>query len=264
MKHVIGILLLFLPLDASAASDVITGNKFKSLCKYCFDEHGFKVNDSANNNLWFVKTDMLPQFFQNFMPAEDYILVSHNADHGVTNDFHPYLDMPNLIHWYGQNIETRHPKLTSIPIGLCNFANHKLMKKAQEANYPKKTLVYANYSTSTNSEERNRCLEKTGVPLARRKNFKKFLKEMAMSYFVISPNGNGVDCHRTWEALYLKAIPIVTRSINSEFYAGLPIIILDSWEDFKNLELSEELYYELWGDFDPDSLTVDSYITDIK
>ncbi len=105
-----------------------------------------------------------------------------------------------------------------------------------------------------------KCLEMTGVPLAGRKPFRTFLKEVAMSYFVISPEENGVDCHRTWEALYLRAIPIVTRSINSEFYAGLPIIILDSWDDFQDLELSEELYYELWGDFDPDTLTVDFFI----
>ncbi len=27
--------------------------------------------------------------------------------------------------------------------------------------------------------------------------------------FWLSPRGNGIDCHRTWEALYLDVIPIV-------------------------------------------------------
>jgi len=45
--------------------------------------------------------------------------------------------------------------------------------------------------------------------------------------FWLSPRGNGLDCHRTWEALYLDVIPIVWNSTLNSLYVDLPVIILD-------------------------------------
>ena len=36
------------------------------------------------------------------------------------------------------------------------------------------------------------------------KDLKDYRKVLSNSYFVISPPGNGIDCHRTWEALIHK------------------------------------------------------------
>jgi len=47
--------------------------------------------------------------------------------------------------------------------------------------------------------------------------------------FVLSPHGNGLDCHRTWEALVLGCIPIVKTSKLDALYAGLPVLIVQSW-----------------------------------
>ena len=55
------------------------------------------------------------------------------------------------------------------------------------------------------------------------------------SLFVPSPAGNGLDCHRTWEALYLGAVPVVLKSE----YTGdesWPVLVIDSWETFVRLE----------------------------
>ena len=52
-----------------------------------------------------------------------------------------------------------------------------------------------------------------------------FLKEMVKTKFTISPEGNGVDTHRTWEALYLKSIPVVEEHEGiMKKYEGLPIV----------------------------------------
>ena len=37
------------------------------------------------------------------------------------------------------------------------------------------------------------------------------------------------DCYRTWQALYLRAVPIVTRSALTEQRPELPLIVLDDW-----------------------------------
>lgn len=45
--------------------------------------------------------------------------------------------------------------------------------------------------------------------------------------FWLSPRGNGIDCHRTWEALYLDIIPIVWNSSLNTLYANLPVVIIN-------------------------------------
>jgi len=49
--------------------------------------------------------------------------------------------------------------------------------------------------------------------------------------FVACPHGNGLDCHRQWEALCLGCIPVVKRSSIDSIYEGLPVLIVDSWSD---------------------------------
>jgi hypothetical protein len=56
--------------------------------------------------------------------------------------------------------------------------------------------------------------------------------------FVLSPHGNGLDCHRTWEALALGHIVLVPSSSLDGLYADLPVIPLKSWDEIapENLE----------------------------
>ena len=77
----------------------------------------------------------------------------------------------------------------------------------------------------------------------------KFYFDLAEHKFVISPRGNGVDCHRTWEALYLRTIPIVESSIHMNEFSDLPIFFVNSWDElcYNNLEkfynkVQNELY----------------------
>jgi hypothetical protein len=57
--------------------------------------------------------------------------------------------------------------------------------------------------------------------------------------FEISPHGNGLDCHRTWEALLLKCIPIVKSSSLDSMYAGLPVAIVEDWREVTQARLLE-------------------------
>ncbi|CAF2141155.1 unnamed protein product [Rotaria magnacalcarata] len=45
--------------------------------------------------------------------------------------------------------------------------------------------------------------------------------------FWLSLHGNGIDCHRTWEALYLDIIPIVWNSSLKVLYDKLPVLIIE-------------------------------------
>jgi hypothetical protein len=61
--------------------------------------------------------------------------------------------------------------------------------------------------------------------------------------FWLSPRGNGIDCHRTWEALYLDVIPIVWHSPLDVLYANLPVVIINDWteinDDFLRAKMQE-------------------------
>jgi hypothetical protein len=54
--------------------------------------------------------------------------------------------------------------------------------------------------------------------------------------FWLSPRGGGLDCHRTWEALYLDIIPIVWNNSLNVLYDNLPVLIINGYE-----ELNEKL-----------------------
>jgi hypothetical protein len=59
--------------------------------------------------------------------------------------------------------------------------------------------------------------------------------------FVVSPFGNGYDCHRTWEALILGCIPIVKTSGLDSLYDTLPVLIIQDWTDITETLLSKTL-----------------------
>ena len=49
---------------------------------------------------------------------------------------------------------------------------------------------------------------------------------------MICPQGNGVDCHRNWEVLYLKRVPIMKKSdYLQELYKDYPVLWVDDFAD---------------------------------
>ena len=59
--------------------------------------------------------------------------------------------------------------------------------------------------------------------------------------FWLSPRGNGIDCHRTWEALYLDVIPIVWNSSLNVLYENLPVLIINDHRELNETFLREKL-----------------------
>jgi hypothetical protein len=70
------------------------------------------------------------------------------------------------------------------------------------------------------------------------KAYREYLRN---SSFVISPPGNGPDCHRTWEALYLNAIPIVKKDFWSFSNVNIPVIQVEDWNSIPLMEKDSAL-----------------------
>lgn len=64
--------------------------------------------------------------------------------------------------------------------------------------------------------------------------------------FSISPHGNGLDCHRTWEDLVLGCIVIVKTSPLDPLYKELPVVIVKDWSEITAPNL--EKWMALYGD----------------
>ncbi len=202
----------------------------------------------------FVYTHILDEFIERMWPNMNgqYILMTHNSDHGIRPHHLPFLNSNEnkLIHMFSQNTHIEHPKLTALPIGIANSMwPHGQVSSIQHLvslkdpgsflkDPIKKERIYVNVSEGTNREHRGKVLETMyRNPLCdfypQNRPHKVYLEEMAGYKWVLSPKGNGVDCHRLWECMYAGSIAICDNSVNARAFKemGLPIILVDDYND---------------------------------
>lgn len=234
--------------ERGSSAPFISGDTFRAVANHVFDEttKDFSSEKVQYGDLIFVKTDWeyLTDFFINYHPMimNPYILITHNSDHSAPGPFYDYLEDSKLLAWFAQNVEGDfHIKLHPIPIGIANRCwSHgnpaifsSCLEKSQEMN--KTILCYINFSPSTYPEERMPLLElfasQSWCTVSSPKALSSYLQDLASSKFVLSPRGNGLDCHRTWEALLMGAIPIVRSSHLDSMFQDLPVLIVQNWED---------------------------------
>ena len=225
----------------------VSGDTFRSLADVVFDANSNpKASDIKENSVVFVFIDLLPVFAEKILPEvkNRFILITHKGDINITKDYAYIADNPKIIHWFAQNCDFEHPKITPIPIGLENQALHnvgnvadfKKFQKKKENHIPKVVIAL---NLSTNPDKRYPCYrafwKKPNAVFINNITSSRIYRKTIKSYmFIASPEGNGIDCHRTWEAIYLGLIPIVNDNYLNRFFAslGLPIILTNDWNEF--------------------------------
>ena len=167
---------------------------------------------------------------------------------------------------FGVNLRESFGYSFPIPLGLTNstneseyhklFGDHSLLKMAHgQANLPTSYSgsIYGNFSVETNRRARlpvaqilsdaYGSFEKPDFTINGRVNY---LRKMAEANFVVCPEGNGIDTHRIWEALYMGSIPIIKRNRNLEpLLRYLPILVLDDWSELVNYSSLEANWHRL-------------------
>jgi DNA-dependent RNA polymerase auxiliary subunit epsilon len=275
-KFIFGVLLVFLQIAHAKQRTYITGNGFKACADYCITSttYSFDPTTIPEKSIIYVSVDFLETFFTQVLPSlkKPIILLSHNGDYSAPAAYKTYLDDPRIIIWFGQNCDiTPHPKFFPIPIGIANHewahGNPKTFDTVldildSKPNREKTTSLYINFSPGTNPVRGQLCTLFNGNPFATfasRKQLREYLTEMAQYRYVLSPFGNGLDCHRTWEALLVGAIPVVKTSTLDPLYKDLPVIIVNDWDevtpenlDYKYQEMQnkafvqEKLFMDYW------------------
>jgi hypothetical protein len=196
----------------------------------------------------------------------EFILVTHNSDQNIedTNVTNEILSCQKLKKWYSQNVCFKNEKLISLPIGLANnmWAHGDLtyfinlgFENILNLHLNKSNKIYFNFNINTNINKRKICYNSLISKIPFLNNLSTFnnLNRLSKYEFCICPEGNGVDTHRLWEAIYLQSIPIVLKTpfieiIKQEY--NLNMVILNSWDelDISKLNYSKYIFDESYFD----------------
>ncbi len=245
----------------------MSGDGLAARCGHAFDEQ-LVVHEDGDPDWWFCKLDRLERFLAEHAPRRRFVLVTHNSDYPVGARYKRVLRSWRIRAWLAANVDVRHRKLIPLPLGVANaqweHGDQAAIRAAQTAAVRKTALVDVSFSLDTNPAERRRCLEQSGLEQAPRAPYTEYLARLGASYFCLSPRGYGIDTHRTWEALYLRTVPIVARSALTDEYPDLPWIVVDDWSELRSLDLSPELYTRVMGDWQPSSLGLDALVTRLR
>ena len=229
----------------------ITSNTWESCCKWKFTEGTpFDPKQVAPGDTIFVEFGSLRQFRKIARKIKNpFILISANQDRPLPDDNRKLLKIKNLATWFVQNIDCPpSDKVQPLPIGIPNtFEPNGGFKVAETKK--RDIFVYVNFNISTNSKERQPCWDyfakKEWTHLTSGRSYQDYLEDLSRSVFTISPPGNGLDCYRTWEALYLKCYPIVLGTTLNPLYEDLPVLVVNSWA-----EVTEEFLKKKKEEFD--------------
>lgn len=225
----------------------------------------------------YVCGSALPHFVDTVFPLLDkrFVLVTGDCDWNCpldmfssTSAFLQFIESDRVLHWFAQNCVAVHPKLTAMPIGL---DYHTMTAAAQTAWGPRTAPVeqervlleirafarplkerrpraYSNFHFAMNTRfaaDRREairdvnadCVDYEAGLVPRHQTW----TTQAEYAFVLSPHGNGLDCHRTWEALALGCIPIVKSSPLDVLFRDLPVWIVQDWSEVTREAMLERM-----------------------
>ena len=182
------------------------------------------------------------------MKDTQFIIFCSNEDTSITDDINSHIP-PNVLAIYAANAVGFGGKLHPLPYGL----QRKLypvdvrldeMHIALESDPKPSKLLYINHAEHTNISERGNIrdmfADKSFATVSPRVDYPEYCRMIQAHKFMICPEGNAVDCHRNWEVLLLKRVPIMKRnSYLEECYKDYPILWVDDYADVNKTLLAE-------------------------
>ena len=202
------------------------------------------VHDGA---VIFVKSSMVKGFFDAAFPRlrARFVLVTAGEDWSTPGPYDRHLDDQRIIRWFGYNCDlaSRHPRFETIPLGFADahwphgdqaamLRVHRRMPSAAEKPLKALASFHLNLSHPDRYGVWHSLLGNPAIVFEPRRIPPELLWIRHVNYaFEICPRGAGLDCHRTWEALLLRTIPIVRTSTLDPLYEGFPVVIISDWEE---------------------------------
>ncbi|HEX5454567.1 MAG TPA: hypothetical protein VFX06_12305 [Stellaceae bacterium] len=192
-----------------------------------------------------VRTNLVDGFFATAFPRlrASIVLVTIGSDWSTPGRHARHLYDARVLRWFGQNcdLSVPHPKFEPLPLGFAEphwphgdqsilLRIHPRMPAVED----KPLKAYATFHLTLSHPERRRVWRQIrdlpDIKLEQHRISPELLWIRHAGYaFEICPRGAGPDCHRIWEALLLRTIPIVQRSPLAPLFRGLPVVLVDDW-----------------------------------
>lgn len=236
--------------------EFLSPTSLQGIANYVLQCRGFNVLDTnylKNKDIIWSHTDRVLELFPALQDSgNSFILITGAADIPVNEQL--FSLKPKCIKkWFATNVDYKHEDLIPLPLGVANnkapfrdaitdfqtlgelssFSHpisNKIINKVYTCfgieQYPAHRSAVRNTLINNNMTQHNNlnCSINTHIP------WKEYATDLKDYLFLASPRGNGIQCHKTWEALLLGCIPIVDKHFSYDYNSkNLPIIQIDDW-----------------------------------
>lgn len=217
--------------------DIIQGEKFANLADHQYQYYSLRnTRIPLNSRIVYTDTEgVLDLYAQLIMDKREdvRVVLCHNSDKSY--GFAENSNKPDWVTVFAVNLQfDMQADVFPLPIGLENDRWFPEIDKIGQilANQGKQVphnskILYANFNPATNSNEREHCLAylrryypqiTTIKTCTNGQKFDEYVQDIINHYYVVSPDGNGADCHRTWESLYLgRKVILMNRWLLDHF-----------------------------------------------
>ena len=130
-------------------------------------------------------------------------------------------------------------------------------------------LLYVSHNESSNARRlgiKNLFYDKDWAEVnEQRVGYHTFLSNLSNSKFMICPIGNAIDCHRNWEVLYMRRVPIMTRDpYLQKLFENYPVLFVDKYSDVtEELLLANDHLFQQAQTMDLSDLTLPKFFDNI-
>ena len=197
-------------------------------------------------------------------PETKFIIFTNLEDTPINEDIHSLIP-ENVKAIYGVNAIGFGGKVHPFPYGVQRIIHSSdnrisILRDAILEDVSPKKLLYINHAEHTNISERGNIREKFAnlnyATVDNRVSYDIYCRQIQNHKFMICPQGNGIDCHRNWEVLYLKRVPIMKKiPYLQELYKEYPVLWVDDYSEVtKTLLTNNENLYDQSRNFDNNML----------
>lgn len=251
------------------------------------DKHIYKRNGITNNKIQHILVQDFKYFVDNELSNLKDPKIVNIVDHPFKSTCESTFNYKNFINneyiekVYCENWNDElHSKVIITPIGIestmCNTLNNDELKliniSKNQKNIKEKPLkILSNGHLKTYSSPKSGSYDQRTEMYNKLKNNSlidfwndkvdrtETWKKHDNYSFELCPEGNGLDTHRFYEALYLNTIPIVKKNSLESLYRKFPCVIVNEWneiteENCKKWKINlqdkvEKEKYKLYNDY---------------
>ena len=218
------------------------------------------------------KSDLL-KLCESF-PDMKFIIFTNLEDTPI--DEHIYKAIPNNVLCISAvNAKNHGGKVIPAPYGVQRRMNpdddriEQLTEQMKDASSKPVSLLYVSHNESSNTERegiKSLFYDKPWAGVSNlRDPYNMFLFNLSNAKFMICPKGNAIDCHRNWEVLYMRRVPIMTKDPYLEdLFEKYPVLFVDKYSDVtEELLLANDHLFQQAQTMDLSHLTLPKFFDNI-